>query len=130
MRLMERAKHRLRLVSSSLTYQARLMQFPLLLSRAGTIVSAPMGARYLLTADHCFVDKTDISGFQYWLLVFNYNAPCRSQDTPGPIRQVVQVSSQGCHPYCCNTLAIQGMDALCGGDARCYVSSTCRWDVH
>ena len=68
-------------------------------------MNAPMGARYLLTADHCFVDKTDISGFQYWLLVFNYNSPCHSNDPPGPIRQVVQVSHEGAISLatkCCN----------------------------
>ena len=51
-----------------------------------------MGQKYLLTADHCFVDKADISNFQYWLLIFNYELPCRSRATPGPIRQVVQVA--------------------------------------
>jgi hypothetical protein len=55
-------------------------------------VNAPLGQRYLITADHCFVDKTFLSGFQFWLLIFNYELPCRSQATPAPIRQVVQVS--------------------------------------
>lgn len=55
-------------------------------------MNAPLGQKYLLTADHCFVDKADISNFQYWLLIFNYELPCRSRSKPGPIRQVVQVA--------------------------------------
>ncbi|CAK0770461.1 hypothetical protein CVIRNUC_003769 [Coccomyxa viridis] len=56
----------------------------------GTIVSAPLGKKYLLTADHCFIDKQDISNFQWWLLIFNYQMPCRYTTTPGPIREVIQ----------------------------------------
>ena len=36
-------------------------------------------------------DKQDISNFQWWLLIFNYEMPCRSNATPGPIREVIQV---------------------------------------
>ena len=35
-------------------------------------------------------DKQDISNFQWWMLIFNYEMPCRSTATPGPIRQVIQ----------------------------------------
>ena len=33
---------------------------------AGTLINAPMNRRYVLTADHCFVDKTQINNFRYW----------------------------------------------------------------
>ena len=33
---------------------------------AGTIINAPMDRKYVLTADHCFVDKTQINNFRYW----------------------------------------------------------------
>ncbi|BDA42249.1 probable lysyl endopeptidase at N-terminal half [Coccomyxa sp. Obi] len=56
----------------------------------GTIVNAPLGKKYLITADHCFIDKVDISNFQWWLLIFNYEIPCRSKNKPPPIRQVIQ----------------------------------------
>lgn len=36
-------------------------------------------------------DKVDISNFQWWLLIFNYELPCRSKDRPPPIRQIIQV---------------------------------------
>ena len=36
-------------------------------------------------------DKQDISNFQWWLLIFNYQMPCRYTTTPGPIREVIQV---------------------------------------
>lgn len=39
----------------------------------------------------CPTDKVDISNFQWWLLIFNYETPCRSKDRPPPIRQVIQV---------------------------------------
>ncbi|CAL8468064.1 g7603 [Coccomyxa elongata] len=56
----------------------------------GTIVNAPLGKKYLITADHCFIDKVDISNFQWWLLIFNYEIPCRSKNQPPPISQVIQ----------------------------------------
>ena len=33
---------------------------------AGTLINAPMNRIYVLTADHCFVDKTQINNFRYW----------------------------------------------------------------
>ena len=33
---------------------------------AGTLITAPLNQRYLLTADHCFVDKKAINNFEYW----------------------------------------------------------------
>ncbi|BDA50484.1 probable lysyl endopeptidase [Coccomyxa sp. Obi] len=55
----------------------------------GSIVTAPKGNRYLLTADHCIRDKGQLEGFEFWLLVFNYNAPCGFTSIP-PIREVIQ----------------------------------------
>jgi hypothetical protein len=66
-----------------------------LLECAGSIVNAPLGKRYLLTADHCFTDKNEISDFQYWLLIFNYEAPC-ANPVPPPFSQLLQVR----HPSC------------------------------
>ena len=57
---------------------------------AGSIVRAPLGRIYLLTADHCFTDKTAISDFEFWLLLFNYKTECGSSDAP-PLTQIVQV---------------------------------------
>lgn len=57
---------------------------------AGSIVNAALGRRYLLTADHCFTDKKEISDFEYWLLIFNYEAPCLNQTAP-PFLDVLQV---------------------------------------
>lgn len=56
---------------------------------SGSIVTAPKANRYLLTADHCIRDKGQLGGFQFWLLVFNYNAPCGFTSIP-PIREVIQ----------------------------------------
>ncbi|KAK9836324.1 hypothetical protein WJX81_005312 [Elliptochloris bilobata] len=55
----------------------------------GTIISAPMNRKYVLTADHCFVDKTQINNFRYWLMIFNYEAPCGATVSP-PITNVIQ----------------------------------------
>lgn len=33
---------------------------------AGTLIMAPVNRFYLLTADHCFVDKKAINNFEYW----------------------------------------------------------------
>ena len=33
---------------------------------AGTIINGPMNRMYVLTADHCFIDKTQINNFRYW----------------------------------------------------------------
>lgn len=59
--------------------------------RAGSIVRAPLGRIYLLTADHCFTDKTAISDFEFWLLIFNYETGCGSSDAP-PFKYIVQAS--------------------------------------
>lgn len=56
----------------------------------GSIVNAALGSRYLLTADHCFTDKAEISDFEYWLLIFNYQTSCNNSTAP-PFTQVVQV---------------------------------------
>ena len=29
-------------------------------------MNAPLNRKYLLTADHCFVDKKAINNFEYW----------------------------------------------------------------
>ena len=50
---------------------------------------APLGRIYLLTADHCFTDKTAISDFEFWLLIFNYETGCGSDDAP-PFEYIVQ----------------------------------------
>ena len=39
---------------------------PNMLAIAGTIINAPMNRKYVLTADHCFVDKKQINNFRYW----------------------------------------------------------------
>eukprot|EP00884_Botryococcus_braunii_P020077 jgi/Botrbrau1/6753/Bobra.0324s0038.1 len=55
----------------------------------GTLLSAPSGAFYLITADHCFTDKKAIDNFQYWMLIFNYQVPCGGKSAP-PFRQLIQ----------------------------------------
>ncbi|BDA50643.1 probable lysyl endopeptidase at N-terminal half [Coccomyxa sp. Obi] len=55
----------------------------------GSIVNAALGNRYLLTADHCFSDKNEISDFEYWLLIFNYQTTCNNATAP-PFTQIVQ----------------------------------------
>ncbi|KAK9917572.1 hypothetical protein WJX75_005898 [Coccomyxa subellipsoidea] len=55
----------------------------------GSIVNAALGKIYLLTADHCFTDKNEISDFEYWLLIFNYQSPCNNETAP-PFTQIVQ----------------------------------------
>ncbi|KAK9834175.1 hypothetical protein WJX81_005389 [Elliptochloris bilobata] len=55
----------------------------------GTIINAPMNRKYVLTADHCFVDKKQINNFRYWLLIFNYEVPCGATVSP-PITDVIQ----------------------------------------
>lgn len=52
-------------------------------------MNAALGRIYLLTADHCFTDKAEISDFEYWLLIFNYQTPC-GNDTSPPFTQVLQ----------------------------------------
>ncbi|EIE20478.1 trypsin-like serine protease [Coccomyxa subellipsoidea C-169] len=56
----------------------------------GSIVNAALGRIYLLTADHCFTDKNEISDFEYWLLIFNYQSPCNN-DTAPPFTQGVKL---------------------------------------
>jgi hypothetical protein len=58
-------------------------------------VRAPLGRIYLLTADHCFTDKTAISDFEFWLLIFNYQTACGSNDAP-PLKYIVQVGAACC----------------------------------
>ena len=57
---------------------------------AGTIVNAPLGKIYLMTADHCFTDKTEVSDFEFWMLLFNYYTQC-GNDTSPPVTQLIQV---------------------------------------
>ena len=38
-------------------------------------------------------DKTNLDGFEYWLTIFNYQAPCGWSPIP-PIEDVMQVSIQ------------------------------------
>ena len=57
---------------------------------AGSIVNAPLGRIYLMTADHCFTDKNEISDFEYWMLLFNYVAAC-GNDTSPAVTEVIQV---------------------------------------
>lgn len=45
----------------------------------------------LMPGTFVHADKQDISNFQWWLLIFNYELPCRSTATPAPIREVIQV---------------------------------------
>ncbi|EIE27691.1 hypothetical protein COCSUDRAFT_39286 [Coccomyxa subellipsoidea C-169] len=60
----------------------------------GTLITAPIGRKFVLTADHCFVGKglphkTAINNFEYWILIFNYEQSCGEKETP-PIKQVIQ----------------------------------------
>ncbi|CAK0735256.1 hypothetical protein CVIRNUC_000551 [Coccomyxa viridis] len=55
----------------------------------GSIVNAPLGNRYLLTADHCLRDKTRLLNFEFWLLIFNFQTACNATDVP-PITEVIQ----------------------------------------
>ncbi|BDA40579.1 probable protease 1 at N-terminal half [Coccomyxa sp. Obi] len=56
---------------------------------SGSIINAPRGNRYLLTADHCIRDKGQLQGFEFWLVIFNYDAPCGFTSVP-PVRQLIQ----------------------------------------
>ena len=73
---------------------------------AGTIVNAPLGKIYLMTADHCFTDKTEVSDFEFWMLLFNYYTQC-GNDTSPPVTQLIQVRALSlssdraeCHERC------------------------------
>ena len=57
---------------------------------AGSIVNAPLGKIYLMTADHCFTDKNEISDFEFWMLLFNYYTACGNNTSP-PVTEVIQV---------------------------------------
>ena len=60
-------------------------------------------------------DKQDISNFQWWLLIFNYQMPCRYTTTPGPIREVIQVpylQSGTVEPALALISSTQSQDAL------------------
>ncbi len=41
-------------------------------------------------------DKGQLQGFEFWLVIFNYDAPCGFMSVP-PIRQLIQVPSTGLH---------------------------------
>ncbi|CAK0735575.1 hypothetical protein CVIRNUC_000603 [Coccomyxa viridis] len=56
---------------------------------SGSIVRAPDQTRYVLTADHCLRNKTNLDGFEFWLIIFNYQAPCGWSPIP-PIHDVIQ----------------------------------------
>jgi len=62
----------------------------LLALAAGTIVNAPLGKIYLMTADHCFTDKSEVSDFEFWMLLFNYYTQC-GNDTSPPVTEILQV---------------------------------------
>ena len=53
-------------------------------------MNAPLGKIYLMTADHCFTDKTEVSDFEFWMLLFNYYTQC-GNDTSPPVTQLIQV---------------------------------------
>ncbi|BDA48491.1 probable lysyl endopeptidase at N-terminal half [Coccomyxa sp. Obi] len=55
----------------------------------GTLITAPIGRKFVLTADHCFVDKKAINNFEYWILIFNYEQQCGVTEAPA-IKQVIQ----------------------------------------
>ena len=55
-------------------------------------MNAPLGKIYLMTADHCFTDKTEVSDFEFWMLLFNYYTQC-GNDTSPPVTQLIQVST-------------------------------------
>ncbi len=60
----------------------------------------PKATKGLTPDSFVCADKQDISNFQWWILIFNYQMPCRSTATPGPIREVIQVHSpSGSHTY-------------------------------
>ena len=44
-------------------------------------------------------DKTNLDGFEYWITIFNYQAPCGWSPIP-PIEDVMQVCSPG-HKLSC-----------------------------
>ena len=45
-------------------------------------MNAPLGKIYLMTADHCFTDKSEISDFEFWMLLFNYYTACGNNTSP------------------------------------------------
>ena len=57
----------------------------------GTIIAAPLGAKYLLTAHHCLADEAAaaVNSFEYWVLAFNHEAPCGALLAP-PATQLMQ----------------------------------------
>jgi len=55
----------------------------------GTIIAAPLGAKYLLTAHHCLADEKEANSFEYWVLAFNHEARCGSLLAP-PATQLMQ----------------------------------------
>ncbi|BDA48490.1 probable lysyl endopeptidase at N-terminal half [Coccomyxa sp. Obi] len=55
----------------------------------GTLITAPIGRKFVLTADHCFVDKKAINNFEYWVLLFNYEQQCGVKEAPA-ITEVIQ----------------------------------------
>ncbi|CAL8463641.1 g3175 [Coccomyxa elongata] len=55
----------------------------------GTLITAPIGRKFVLTADHCFVDKKAINNFEYWVLLFNYEQQCGVKEAPA-ISEVIQ----------------------------------------
>ena len=56
-------------------------------------MNAPLGKIYLMTADHCFTDKTEVSDFEFWMLLFNYYTQC-GNDTSPPVTELIQVCTQ------------------------------------
>lgn len=71
---------------------------------AGTVVASASGNPYLLTSDRCFTDKSQVEALQFWLLVFNRQAPCTADAAAPPITQVMQARPPpqcGCSIMCC-----------------------------
>lgn len=68
------------------------------------MVASASGSPYLLTSDRCFTDKSQVEALQFWLLVFNRQAPCSAGAAAPPITQVMQARPPpqcGCNTMCC-----------------------------
>lgn len=75
-------------------------------------MNAALGNRYLLTADHCFTDKNEISDFEYWLLIFNYQTSC-GNDTAPPFTEIVQVELEALLRHCRSAFHIDACGMNC-----------------
>eukprot|EP00884_Botryococcus_braunii_P006485 jgi/Botrbrau1/15838/Bobra.40_1s0022.1 len=59
---------------------------------SGSIVNSPADNHiFLMTADHCFVNKSQVNDFENWVLAFNYKTDACSPNAPiPPMVDVVQ----------------------------------------